>query len=146
MCISHFEGEQAVRVVCHSQGNRVHSIGLLLGQRTLNQVDLEAGKDTWAFFDRPGCINTRMPKTCISLRLKAHNLNDNFIYACFPKALKPNAELPINRRYAVKRNTIFLLPSLCFRHFFIMDCNGQLIIYFMPNCWEIHSLALQLWS
>ena len=28
LCISHFEGEQAVVCVCHSQGNRVHSIGL----------------------------------------------------------------------------------------------------------------------
>ena len=137
MCISHFEGEQAVRVVCHSQGNRVHSIGLLLGHRTLNHLDMEAFCEDQA---------VKIPKWS-KLYLKAHNLNDNFIYACFPKALDPNAELPISRRYCQK-NTIFLLPSLCFRHFFIHNgwLQSQVMIDFMPYCWEIHSLALQLWS
>ena len=46
LCISHFEGEQAVRVVCHSQGNRVHSIGLLLGQGPLYQVDMKAERSS----------------------------------------------------------------------------------------------------
>ena len=40
-----------MRVVCHSQGNRVHSIGLLLGHRTLNQLDMEAAKDSKAIFE-----------------------------------------------------------------------------------------------